>query len=87
MAVVWIPPQMRDLTAGLESVSISGGTLHDVIARLDQRFPGIRDRLCEGDELRPGVVVAVDSQIVGGGLSNSVGEDSEVHFLPAVAGG
>jgi len=87
MATVWIPALVRDLTGGLESVVVSGATVQQVIEALDQRFPGIRDRLCEGDGVRRGLVVAVDTQVSRMGLQQPVGEASEVHFLPALSGG
>src|SRR5262249_35777389 len=58
-----------------------------IIAALEERFPGIRERLCSGHGLRPGIAVAVNSQIATLGLMQPVPENSEVHFLPAVSGG
>ena len=87
MAVVWIPALMRPLTAGQESVPVAGATLREVIDALDAKFPGIKDRLCQGDAVRPGLSVVIDGQIVRGGFSEAVQENSEVHFIPAIAGG
>ena len=41
----------------------------------------------EGDRLSRSVSVAVDGTVSRLGLLQPVGEESEVHFLPAVAGG
>lgn len=87
MPVVWIPALLRDLTGDQETVAVAGQTVGEVIDALDERFPGIRDRLCRGAGLRPGLAVAVDTQIARNGLSQPVAETSEVHFLPALAGG
>jgi molybdopterin synthase sulfur carrier subunit len=87
MAIVWIPAQLRDLTAGQPTLTVPGGTVAEVIAALDCAYPGVRDRLCDGDALRSGLVVAVDTQIARLGLQEPVGETSEVHFLPAIGGG
>jgi molybdopterin synthase sulfur carrier subunit len=87
MALVWIPPLLRDLTGGCESVSASGASIAQVIADLERQYPGIRDRLCRGDELRPGLAVVVDSRASNLGLLEVVKPDSEVHFLPAISGG
>jgi molybdopterin synthase sulfur carrier subunit len=84
---VWIPALLRDLTLGQENVSVSGSTVREVIAALERKFPGIRDRLCSGHGLRPGIAVVVNSQIATLGLMQPVPENSEVHFLPAVSGG
>ncbi len=87
MPVVWIPSLLRELTEGQETIRVPGRTVREVIEQLEQRFPGIRARLCEGDRLRPGIAVAVDSLHARLGLLQPVEETSEVHFLPAIAGG
>jgi molybdopterin synthase sulfur carrier subunit len=85
--VVWIPSLLRELTSGQEKVRVPGTTVREVIEALDRLYPGIRERLCSGSGLRPGIAVAVDSQLASRGLLQPVGKDSEVHFLPAVGGG
>jgi molybdopterin converting factor small subunit len=87
MAAVWIPPLMRDLTGGREQVSAPGKTVGEVIAALDEAYPGIRDRLCEGGRLKPRITASVDGRVAGLGLLAPVGEESEVQFLPLIAGG
>ncbi len=87
MAVVWIPSLLRDLTGGQETVTVAGSTVRQVIEALDRTYPGIKDRLCDANGLRSGIAVAVDTQIAGLGLRQPVGENSEVHFLPAISGG
>ena len=87
MAVVWIPSLLRDLTGGIDSVSVPGSNVRQIIEGLERLYPGIKDRLCVGDGLRSGIAVAVDTQLSRRGLLESVSENSEVHFLPAIAGG
>ncbi len=87
MATVWIPSLLRDLTGGRETVTVPGASVRQVIDELDRLHPGVRDRLCDGDALRPGLAVIVDSEVARLGLLQPVGPDSEVHFLPAIAGG
>jgi molybdopterin converting factor small subunit len=87
MARVWIPPLLRDLTGDHETVTVPGSRVRGIIDELDQLYPGMRDRLCQGDDLRPGIAVVVDTQLARLGLSEPVGVESEVHFLPAIAGG
>jgi molybdopterin converting factor small subunit len=78
---------LRDLTGGVEAVSVAGARVAEVIDELDRLYPGIKGRLCQGDSLRPGLAVVVDTAIGRLGLLQPVGPDSEVHFLPAIAGG
>jgi molybdopterin synthase sulfur carrier subunit len=87
MATVWIPSLLRDLTHGQETAGVQGANVGEVIDALEHLYPGIRERLCDGDQLHPGIAVAVDTQIGRLGLMQPVGEQSEIHFLPAVSGG
>ncbi len=87
MAQVWIPPLARDLTGGQETVSVLGANVGQVIEALEQQFPGVRARLSPDGALRPGLAVIVDGEVGRFGLLEAVGPNSEVHFLPAIAGG
>jgi len=87
MATVYIPSLLRNLTHGQEIVSVPGSTIGQVIDALEQAFPGIKDRLCNEQGLRPGIAVAIDTQITRLGLRQPVENSSEIHFLPAVSGG
>lgn len=87
MATVWIPSLMRDLTAGVERVDAPGRRVGEMIDALDGWYPGVRDRLCQGDQIDPAIAVWVDGRTTPLGLLAPVGESSEVHFLPVVGGG
>jgi molybdopterin synthase sulfur carrier subunit len=87
MATVWIPSLLRDLAGGRDTVVVAGASVREVVDALERLYPGMRERLCEGDALRSGVAVAVDAQLAPLGLLQPVGENSEVHFLPAIGGG
>lgn len=87
MPTVYIPPQIRSLTGGVETIELMAGSVREIVAQLDERYPGVRERLCQGDELRPGLSVSVGSQISGLGLYQKVPPDAEVHFIPAIGGG
>ena len=87
MARVFIPSQMRDLTGGEAEVKVLASNLRQVIALLEERFPGISKRLLYEGNIAPGIAAAIDSEISSRGLLAEVGEESEVHFLPAIAGG
>jgi sulfur-carrier protein len=84
---VWIPSLLRGLTGGRETVRVDGKTVRQVIQALDRLYPGIKDRLCDQDGLRPGIAVAVGTQFAPLGLLQPVPEGGEVHFLPALSGG
>ena len=52
MTSVEIPTILRTYTDGERSVTATGATLSEVVANLDSRYPGIAERLIEGDALR-----------------------------------
>lgn len=87
MATVWIPPLLRDLTGGVQQVTVSGETVRDLIAALDARYPGLAGRLIEEGTLRRGLVLTIDGVTSRQGLRARVGPESEVHFVPAIGGG
>ena len=89
MAEVWIPPLLQGVTGGQKTVRVAGGTVRQIISNLEMRFPGFRARLCdeEADDLLPAVAVIVDGEASQLGMLESVQENSEVHFLPALGGG
>ena len=87
MPVVWIPSLLRGMTGGQDKLTIPGRTIREVLDELDRRFPGTKARLCEGDELRPGVAVAINAQLARRGLREVINDASEVHFVHAASGG
>lgn len=87
MATVWIPPLLRDLTDGQTKIHVAGETVREVIEQLEQDFPGITERLCQDERLKPGIAVVVDSEVSNRGLRQRLTATSEIHFLPAISGG
>ncbi len=91
MAKVNIPAAMRSLTGGESCVEVAGATVGEVVAALDERYPGLAARLTQegpaGIKLRGGLTVFVDGEMPLGGLKARVGPESEVYFSPAIAGG
>ncbi len=87
MPRVFIPAPMRDLTGGAEVVAAPGRRVGEVIEALERLHPGVKARLCDGDALRSGIAIIVDTEVSRLGLRQPVTEDSEVHFLPAIGGG
>ncbi|MGI8929479.1 MAG: MoaD/ThiS family protein [Candidatus Limnocylindrales bacterium] len=72
------PPRRLELPAA---------TLSDLVARLDEGWPGMRDRLCQaGPQIREHINVFVDGERVRD-LGAPIPVEAEVHIIPAVAGG
>ena len=87
MATIFIPAQLRTLTAGIEQLEMDVHNVREVVNQLEQNFPGIRDRLCQQDQLSPSLQVSIDSVITSRGMIAKIQPNSEVHFIPAIAGG
>ena len=87
MPVVGIPSLLRDLTNGQRSLSVEGDTVRRVIDNLDKLYPGIKDRLCDGDRLRSSISVVVDGHTSTLKLRQELEESSEVHFVISISGG
>ena len=91
MAVeVRIPTILRKYTGGEKKVEAAGGTVREVLADLDARYPGIAAQLfTEDGALHRFVNVYQNDEDIRflGGLDAEVTEGDVVAVLPAVAGG
>ena len=87
MPTLWIPAPLRNLTQGKSSITVTGSTVREAIEDLEVQFPGIRERLCEGDRIRPNISVFVDGQVAHLKIRERLEETSEVHFVIAISGG
>ena len=87
MATVFIPSLMQKLTGGQQQVEVSGSSVREIINNLEEEYPGIKDRLMDKFRIKPNISVAVDGEVTPIGILEKVGEESEVHFLPAIGGG
>jgi molybdopterin synthase sulfur carrier subunit len=90
MAQVRIPTPLRKYTAGAEVVQAEGATLAALVADLDKRHPGIRDRICdENGAVRRFVNIFVNGEDIRflQHLDTAVKADDEISVVPAIAGG
>ena len=87
MATVFIPALMQKLTEEKQTVEVLGSTVRQIVEKLEETYPGIKDRLVEGNRIKSNISVAVDGEVTPLGILEKVGETSEVHFLPAIGGG
>jgi len=87
MPTIFIPAPLRDLMGGKASVVVSASSVREAIQSLEEEFPGVRDRLCEGDRVRPNISVFVDGQVSHLKMREKLRDDSEVHFVIAISGG
>jgi molybdopterin synthase sulfur carrier subunit len=87
VAIVYLPIGLAKAFGGESPLKIEGATVREVLDKLEKMWPGVRERLADGDRLRPGISVAVDGVISPIGLLEAVSAQSEVHFVAAISGG
>jgi molybdopterin synthase sulfur carrier subunit len=85
-----IPPTLRRLCGGADTVRVRPGTVAGAMQELRERFNGVHERLCnERGEIRGSVLVFVNDEDIRF-LRNQDTElraGDEVSIIPAFAGG
>lgn len=87
---VRIPTPLRRFTGGAEEVGGSGDTIGSVVEDLEQKFPGIRERLYdEQGRVRRFVNIYVNGDDIRflSSLDTPVKDGDEISIVPAIAGG
>ena len=87
---VRVPTILRAYTGGAAEVATDPGTLRQVLARLDESYPGLAGRILDDTgKLRRFVnVYAGDEDVrLAQGLDTQVASGVQVSVIPAVAGG
>ena len=87
---VVLPAALREYAKGASRVQASGRSLEVLLADLDRKFPGIRQRiLADTGLIREFVVVFVNGdQVMEGAPERVPIQDGDtVHIIPSVAGG
>jgi molybdopterin synthase sulfur carrier subunit len=90
MVQVRIPTPLRKYTGGAEAVQAEGTTVAGLVADLDKRHPGIRERICdESGAVRRFVNIFVNGEDIRflKNLDTAVKAGDEVSVVPAIAGG
>jgi sulfur-carrier protein len=87
MADVHLPMTLTPLFAGLpRRLDVDAPTVDDAIGKLDEQWPGLRDRLCEpGPTIRRHIHVYVDRSRAQ--LDTPIDERSRVDVISAISGG
>jgi molybdopterin converting factor small subunit len=87
MAELHLPPTLPRLFPDLpRRLDVDASTVLDAVDHLDQRWPGLRDRLCEpGPALRRHINVYVEGERAG--LDTALEPRSRVDIVAAISGG
>jgi sulfur-carrier protein len=90
MAKIRIPTPLRKFTGGAEEIAAEGATVSQIVADMESRYPGIKERLCEPDgRVRRFVNIYVNGDDIRflKNLDTAVASNDEVSIVPAIAGG
>jgi molybdopterin synthase sulfur carrier subunit len=88
--IVRIPTPLQKLTNNMAEVAVEASNITEMVDHLDQKYPGIKERLCdESGRLRRFVNVYVNEEDIRflQNESTPVHDGSEVSIIPAIAGG
>lgn len=87
---VRIPQPLQKLTEGKELVEASGSNVKELIADLDSRFHGLKERICdESGKIRRFINIYVNEEDIRflQGDVTSIKDGDDVSIIPAIAGG
>ena len=86
---VKIPTPLRTLTGGADEVKAQGATVAAVIADLERRHPGVRDRLLDAKGVRRFINLYVGEEDIRflEGLETALKGGEQISIVPAIAGG
>ena len=84
---VFVPTMLLPLTGGVKQVEVEAANVRQLVDRLEELYPGMKDRLVEQGQIRRNLAVAIDGEHARMGMMERIREGSEVHFVPAIGGG
>lgn len=90
MATVFVPTPLRRLTGGQSKLSVSGNNVEAVLQSIDSQYPGIADRVLDGDgNVKRFINIFLNDDEIRTlqGLDTPVQENDKVSIVPAMAGG
>jgi sulfur-carrier protein len=87
---VRIPSGLRSLTDGKSVVEAQGRTVAEVMANLEDRFPGLRGRVCGDDACQQRLVnIYLQGEDIKylSGMETELQDGNQLMLIPAAAGG
>ena len=88
--MVSIPTPLRGLTGDRDEVEAKGANIAEIIADLEKNYPGIRERLTDGEgNLRRFVNIYINGEDIRflQDKNTAVKDGDEISIVPAIAGG
>lgn len=84
-----IPTILRPLTGNQKRIEVDGATVLDAIERMEQQYPGVKEKLITAGQAHRFVNIYVNDNDIrfSQGLSTRLTDGDLLTILPAVAGG
>ena len=80
MATIYFSAALTDFTGGVESLTVDVGRVREFMQAVTERFPDLADPIAI-------MAIAVDGEVYQEPDYLKLGADSEIHFVPRIAGG
>jgi molybdopterin converting factor small subunit len=89
MATFRIPTPLRPYSGGNSQVQVSGETVNLALTDLTNQYPGLRQHLYNGRDLRSFVNIYLNKEDIryGDGVETPVHESDTIMIIPSIAGG
>jgi sulfur-carrier protein len=87
--LVRIPTPLRTLTQGQAEVQGEGNSVQELLENLEGRFKGLKERLCDGQDVRRFINIYVNDEDIRflNGTATPLKAGDQVSIVPAIAGG
>jgi molybdopterin synthase sulfur carrier subunit len=87
--LVRIPTPLKKLVNGRTTVEAEGGNVWEVVLDLDAKYPGIREKIYDGEEQRRFVNLYLNEEDIRflDGKHTAVEDGDQLSIIPAIAGG
>jgi len=87
--LVRIPTSLKRLAGGRTTVEAEGGSVWEIVLNLDSKYPGIREKLYDGEAQRRFVNIYLNEEDIRflDGSDTPVKDGDQLSIIPAIAGG
>lgn len=89
MIRVKFPTVFSAVTGGKRRVEVEAGSVKELLDRLFEEFPGLKEKLLRDGELTPFINIFVNGEDIRhlNGVETELKDGDEVAFIPAISGG
>ncbi len=87
--LVRIPTPLRSLTKGQAEVQEEGSSVQELIENLEEKYRGLEERLCDGQDIRRFINIYVNDEDIRflQGTATPLKPGDQISIVPAIAGG